>query len=147
VRVPDSERGDVVNEDQVQLAKRGYEAFLEGKLSDVVQMIHPSFVAYLPDGLPGTKTYEGQEGFLAGVREQLEAFDEWRLEPQEFIAAGDRVLVLVHQHGRGRLSGVEVDVFTAWLWTFADEKAVELRVFLDQKEAFRAIGRTDRAAF
>jgi ketosteroid isomerase-like protein len=131
-----------VSENYVQLAKWGYEAFLEGKLSSVVQMIDPAFVAYLPDGLPGAKTYEGQEGFLAGVREQLEAFDEWRLEPQKFIPAGDRVLVLVRQHGRGRLSGVEVDVFTAWLWTFSDGKAVELRVFLDQDEAFEAIGVT-----
>jgi ketosteroid isomerase-like protein len=146
LRESDAGWGDVVSEDHVQLAKRGYEAFLEGKLSAVVEMIHPSFVAHLPDGLPGTKRYEGQEGFLAGVREQLEAFDEWQLEPREFIAAGDRVLVLVHQHGRGRLSGVEVDVFTAWLWTFVDGKAVALRVFLDQEEAFRAIGRTDRAS-
>jgi ketosteroid isomerase-like protein len=131
-----------VSEDNVEIARRGYEAFLDGKLSSVVQMIDPSFVAHLPDGLPGTKRYEGPDGFLAGVREQLEAFDEWRLEPQEFIQSGDRVLVLVHQHGRGRLSGVEVDVFTAWLWTFADGKALELRVFLDQEEAFQAAGMT-----
>jgi ketosteroid isomerase-like protein len=135
-----------LSQDHVELAKKGYEAFLDGKMSTVVEMIDPAFVAYLPDGLPGTKTYEGQEGFLAGIREQLEAFDEWRLEPQEFIDSGDRVLVLVHQHGRGRLSGVEVDVFTAWLWTFADDKAVELRVFLDKEEAFEAIGLTDRSS-
>jgi ketosteroid isomerase-like protein len=136
----------VLSEDHVELAKKGYEAFLEGKLSAVAQMIDPAFVAYLPDGLPGAKTYRGQEGFLAGVREQLEAFEEWRLEPQEFIDAGDRVLVLVHQHGRGRLSGVEIEVYTAWLWTFGNGKAVELRVFLDKKEAFQAIGLTERGS-
>lgn len=129
-----------MSDDHVEIARKGYDAFLEGKLSTVAQMIDPAFVAYLPEGLPGAKTYRGPEGFLAGVREQLEAFEEWRLEPQEFIDAGNRVLVLVHQRGRGRLSGVEVEVYTAWLWTFGNGKAVELRVFLDKEDAFRAIG-------
>jgi uncharacterized protein len=139
-----SERGGlrwtvVVSEANVGLARKGYKEFLQGKLSNVVRMIDPAFEAHLPEGLPGPRTYRGQDGFLAAVREQLEVFEEWTLEPQEFIDAGDRVLVLVHQRGRGRLSGVEVNVYTAWLWTFRDGKAVRLRVYLDREEALESI--------
>src|ERR1700692_16273 len=41
-------------------------------------------------------------------------WDEHRVEPQEFIDAGDRVLVLLSEYQRGKRSGIEVLTHTAF---------------------------------
>jgi ketosteroid isomerase-like protein len=38
-----------------------------------------------------------------------ETMDELRLDPQEYVDAGDRVAVRLRHHGRGRGSGAEID--------------------------------------
>ena len=38
-----------------------------------------------------------------------ETFEELRLEPQEFVDAGDRVATRLRHHGRGRRSGLEIN--------------------------------------
>src|SRR5688572_31830184 len=46
----------------------------------------------------------------------MEAFDALRLEPQEFIEAGDQVVVSLHQRVRGKGSGAEVVGHIAHVW-------------------------------
>jgi len=43
------------------------------------------------------------------ARQLFQARSELRQEPSEYVAAGERVLVLLAMEGRGRPSGVQVD--------------------------------------
>ena len=53
---------------------------------------------------------------------------------------GDRVLVLGHVRGRGRVSGAEVDDRWAWIVELREGRAASLRGFLDHLEALEAAG-------
>ncbi len=81
-----------------------------------------------------------------GVREYmallLEALDDYRVVPEEFIDAGeDRVLVLSREGGRGRGSGAEViSQPTAHVWTIQDGKATSLRSYWERADALEAVG-------
>ncbi len=44
--------------------------------------------------------------------------------PEELLVEGDCVVAMVHQRGRGRGSGVEIDVLTAHVWKIRDGRAV-----------------------
>src|SRR6266516_2214757 len=44
--------------------------------------------------------------FWNGIDETME---ELRLEPQEFVDAGDKVATRLRHHGKGRLSGAEIN--------------------------------------
>src|SRR3954469_24702320 len=71
----------------------------------------------------------------------LESFNsDWesiRIEPHEFIEAGDDVVVPWTAHLAGR-DGIEVQARTAWIWTLCDGIIVRVRLYQDKQEALKA---------
>jgi ketosteroid isomerase-like protein len=59
---------------------------------------------------------------------------------EEFIDAGDRVLVTVHESGRGRGSGIEVDARLFNVFTLRDGEIVHKVEFTERSEAREAAG-------
>ena len=74
------------------------------------------------------------------LRRWLSPWEDWRVEAEEYLPLGDRVLVLTRYRGRGRGSGVEVKDAGAHLWVMRDGKAESLMVFNDRDKAFAAAG-------
>jgi len=89
---------------------------------------------------------EGQ--ILRGLREITQAFDretddvweEHRLEPQEFLDAGDRVVILLREYQRGKGSGVELVVDTATIVDVRDGRIVRMQGYMNPAEALEAVG-------
>jgi len=70
------------------------------------------------------------------LQEWLCSWESWTCEAEDYVCAGETtVVVLTRYKGRGRGSGVEVDVEGAHVWTFHDGKAVRLEVFADRERA------------
>jgi ketosteroid isomerase-like protein len=92
--------------------------------------------------LPGAErpTYHGLEGFVAGWRDWLEPYASYRARAEEFIDAGDRVVVLIRVRATTARDGVAVDHEPAAVWTIADGKVVALGLYLDRDAAFREAG-------
>jgi uncharacterized protein len=85
--------------------------------------------------------YHGQEG----VREMLSHVEEqWatmRIEPLDFVVAGDDVIVVsIRLVGVGKASGVETTANAAHLWTLRDGKIVRHTGFQTMAEALEAAG-------
>jgi ketosteroid isomerase-like protein len=64
-------------------------------------------------------------------------FEELRVEPDEFIASGDRVVVVGHH--RGRAKGGPFDVGFAMVWQMRNGKAVSFREYNDSGKLLKAI--------
>jgi ketosteroid isomerase-like protein len=86
------------------------------------------------------KIYRGHQGVREWIAETDAAFEELRLEPEEFRDLGDDVLMIGRLYARGRESGVEIDSPTAWLSAFRDGKAVRARGYLNIQDALEAAG-------
>ncbi len=69
------------------------------------------------------------------LRQWLSEWEDWRCEAEEFVAEGDRVVVLTRYRGRGRGSGASVDTTGAHVWTFRDGKVVRLEIFSSRDRA------------
>jgi ketosteroid isomerase-like protein len=67
-------------------------------------------------------------------------WDEIRFEPQEYIEAGEQVVVIAHLVGRGKSSGVEVTRIWAYVWTLRGHKALRMEGYTDRDEALKAVG-------
>jgi hypothetical protein len=65
----------------------------------------------------------------------MEAFDALRLEPEEFIDAGDQIVVSLRQWVRGKGSGAEVAGHIAHVWTLRGPDIYRLRIFKDKDRA------------
>jgi ketosteroid isomerase-like protein len=74
------------------------------------------------------------------LQEWLAPWEHWRVEAEEYVAHGDRVVVLTRYRGRGKGSGVEVDTAGAHVWTLRDGRAVRLEVFADRAAALQSVG-------
>jgi len=70
-----------------------------------------------------------------------ETFDELRLEPQEFIDAGDHVATRLRHHGRGKRSGLEInEQMYHQVATFRGGRIVRMEYFGEWSEALAAAG-------
>ena len=68
-----------------------------------------------------------------------ETMDELRLDPQEFVDAGDRVAVRLRYYGRGKESGAELETeMYHQVTTFRDGQMVRIEYFTDWPEAREA---------
>ena len=71
----------------------------------------------------------------------LEAFDELRWDPEEFIEVDEsRVIVVNHVRMRGHESGVGVDAGGAQLWTIREGKARSVKLYQSRAAALEAAG-------
>ena len=92
-------------------------------------------------GLEEGRVAHGLSEILETFEEQdLEAWEERRLEPQGFIDAGDEVVVLLHEYRRGRGSGVELELDTAIVLAVRDGRVVRIQGYMDRDAALEAAG-------
>ena len=98
--------------------------------------------------------HEPEQAFLGGtfrgfgeirqrIEAQLEIFDEFEIEPEEFHEHGEHVAVQVRQKARGGASGVEVEIRIGHMWTVRDGRIVRLDVFPAREDARRAAEQAD----
>jgi ketosteroid isomerase-like protein len=130
-----------VSQENIELARRAYEAFNRDDLEGMVADFAPSF-EYLPSGtIPGTHgVYRGAEGWIEFMGWLRNEFESARVEILELIETEHQVLAAVTAHGRGRQSGVEAS-WDGWhLWTVRDGKVVHGRGFTSRAEALEAAG-------
>ena len=129
-----------MSQENVELARRGYEAFTTWDPAGVLGFLDAEIEVHDFAEMPDAAVYHGPEGFLAIIANTLEEFDDFRLEAEEFSAPDDEhVLVLVRQGGRGKESGADVEARVVHLWRIRDGKAVELWLHGSQEEALEAL--------
>jgi len=90
--------------------------------------------------MPAAGIYHGHEGVERFFREWLGAWSDYRMETRELIDAGDSVVIRLHQWGRGKETGAEVDSRTWQVFTFRDGKIVHCRGYPTKEEALAAAG-------
>jgi uncharacterized protein len=124
-----------VNEqDHIELTKQGYAAFARGDIEAVLKLFADD--AELRQSLstaifPWAGTRRGQEQlieFFAGLAEVGE-FE--RFEPREFIAQGDKVVVVISERFRIRATGRTFDNELVHLFTFKNGKVSQFRIYED----------------
>jgi ketosteroid isomerase-like protein len=89
----------------------------------------------------------GLRNIALGREQATEAFvsywrtwDDYAIEPVEFIDAGQSVVVTVREHGKGKGSGVPVERPHFQVWTFRRRKLVRWEAFASKAEALEAAG-------
>ena len=131
-----------MSQENVEIVRRGYEAFNEGDLEGMVASCAPDFV-YVPTGaIPGVEgTYRGPEEYKQQIVELFgDEFDDYGAEIHELMDAGDQVLVSLTFRGRGKRSGAE-SRWSVWqVWTVRDGSVVHGQGYTSRDEAVEAAG-------
>jgi ketosteroid isomerase-like protein len=128
-----------VSRENVQRIRSVYEQFSRTGAVDL-ELLDPDFESYDPPGVPDPRIYRGREGFLENLQNLSQAFDDLRWQPEDFIDAGDTIIVEARMSGRGKGSGVEVDQCVFHVWTIREERAAAVRTVFTKQEALEAAG-------
>lgn len=129
------------------LIRRAYDAFGRRDLAAIRDDVHPDFELDFSNSLsPDRGIYTGVDGIRKLWETYWEAFESISIEPEEFIDAGeDVVIVLVRSRGRGRGSGVDVNARGPHVWHFRDGKVVGFTLYQELGEALEAVGLSEGA--
>ena len=133
-------RVEIATAELVREAYRFIEDVQEGRRQDFDDgysaWFAERFELALPPSYPeGEQTFRGRAGLKRWIGSIKEIWDEWRMEQERFIVAGDKVVVLIHIVARGHLSGVALDRETAHVWSTADGRVTRCEVYFDRAEA------------
>jgi ketosteroid isomerase-like protein len=129
-----------VSQDDVETLRGAYRAFNEGGVEAILERLSPHFQVRDRDSSPDRETRHGKEGIKQLFDSYMEAFDALRLEPEEFIDAGDQIVVSLHQLVRGKGSGAVVVGRIFHVWTMDRGAAIRLRIFREKESALQALG-------
>ncbi len=131
-----------MSQENVEIVRRTVEAILRGEWEQAAQLIDPDAEGHgTVGGLSDGEVLRGVTQFRQSFeQEDAEAWEERRLEPQEFIDAGDRVVVLVREFRRGKGSGIELEADTAVVFEVRDGRVVRMQGYMDQTKALKAAG-------
>ena len=128
-------------QDDAERLRRAYQAFNEGGVEAFLERLAPELQVRDRESSPDrAETRYGKQGIKQLFESYMEAFDALRLEPQEFIDAGDQILVTVQQWVRGKGSGAEVVGNVAHVWTMRGDTPFQLQIFRDKESALKALG-------
>lgn len=128
-----------MTQENVDAVRAGFEALKRGDVDDLLERIHPEFEFTTPPTLSvEPDTYRGEEGVRRYFDSFYEVMDEVQFIPDEFIDAGERVVVPVTLRARGKETGLEVEQRVFQVWSVRDGKASRVEVFATLEEAMDA---------
>ena len=129
-----------MSQENVDLVRRMQEAFVGAQPERALAFLHPD-VVYDARERPDGRVWRGRGEIAGAMLDWSHVWDEWEVEAERYVDAGeDRVLILWHERGRGKESGVAIDQRGANLVTIANRRIVHMQLYVDQRAALRAVG-------
>lgn len=120
-------------QDNVKIVQDGYERFKTGNIPSLLEIMSDRVEWMIPEvpGVPVSGTRNGREGvadFFAKLNETQELIS---FEPREFIAQGDKVVVLGRYSFRVRATRQQFESDWAHVFTIQNGKVVRFQEFAD----------------
>ena len=124
--------------DDLAVVRGAYEAFGRADLDALMPLLHPEIEWRTTAQVPFEGTYRGIDQFLRGMSEWTEPFDDFTTAVEEITDVGEQALVRHRMRGRGRDSGVEVDLVLWQLVSVRDGQLVAMRDYTSREQALEA---------
>jgi uncharacterized protein len=124
--------------EDLETVRRAYDAFAGGDLETLTTFLHPDIEWRTTPEVPFMGNYSGLDEFLRGMDEWTSAFEDVTTEVEEMIDVGQNVIVCHRMRGRGRDSGVEVDLAICQVVAVSDGKLIRMHDYSTRDEALTA---------
>jgi uncharacterized protein len=125
-----------MSQENVKLVREVFAAYERGDLSTAMSYYEPD-VVFSPAEEP---PIHGRDAVIEYLQRWEEPWDDYEAEGEEFIDAGDSVVVTFHAKGRGRASGIEVDARSYQVYSLHNGKLARMDEYTDRREALQAAG-------
>jgi ketosteroid isomerase-like protein len=130
--------------ENVEIVRRLFDALALRDVTSILSLYDPEVEWDASRAGPGEVfiggIYHGHDGLRRYFREWYEAWDNVAYSCEEVVDAGERVMSVVTNRGRGRVSRAEVEFKQYAVWTIRDGKIVRVAWFNARDEALHAAG-------
>lgn len=120
--------------------REAYAALNRNDIPAFIAIFDPEIERIEPADFPQGGTYRGPEAVKAHVAKGRGTWAEGGCEPERFIVAGDRIIVLVHVRVRLKHETEWREGRVADVYTFRNGKAIQFRTFADERQALEWAG-------
>jgi ketosteroid isomerase-like protein len=130
-----------MSQENVEIVRRGFEHFIAtGEPLD--EITDPQFVWDMSTfrGWPERQTYEGSDGRREFLASWADAWEDWEINVEELLEAGDKVVAILRRRGRAKSTGLPVDMDFGQVWTIRDGKQLRMQLYASPEEALEAAG-------
>ncbi len=135
-----------MSQENIEIVRRLYERVAAGDIEGELEFIHPDIELFPREDEPNARVYRGRDGYREYVTFWDDVWDDYEVEIEEYIDAGEYLVVVGRARGKGRSSGLRLEDIQAfdkpmvWLWRFCDGMGIERREYRTKAEALAAIG-------
>ena len=115
----------------IEIVQHGYELFGQGDIPGFLAQLSEDIVWIIPgpDVMVGAGTYHGPEDVLLFFEKLGGAVEFQLFEPRDYIAQGDKVVVLGHSREMVKSTGRIAEFDWAGVYVIRDGKIVEYHVY------------------
>ncbi len=130
-----------MSQENVEIVRRIYGEWGRGNFQEGVELYDPHVLLVVrPEFGPASGVYCGPDEIARYMQDFLEQWDGFVIAGEEFVDAGDSVVVRVDQRATGRESGTPVHAPYFQVWTFRGASVIRIESVIERAEALEAAG-------
>jgi ketosteroid isomerase-like protein len=142
-----------MSHENVELVRRAYEGggpvvlplSLDDERAVVARLFRDCYDEQLEIRMPadypeGEEILRGRDGMTQLFAMLRDTWTEFRFEPERFIDAGQRVVVLVRVVAKGGASGLATEHRTAHVWSVRRGRLASIQIYRDRAVGLKAVG-------
>jgi ketosteroid isomerase-like protein len=130
-----------MSQENVEIVRAAFEAFEDGDMEAVLRLADENIEITQPAELLGASpTQSGHAGVLEAFAVWPELWDDYHIEIVRLADVGDHVIAATVTRGRGKDSGVPVEMPFTFVFSVRAGKIAEWRLFVREDQALKAVG-------
>jgi len=131
-----------MSEENMEIVRNAFAAYERGDMDAMLRLADEDIVITQVSDVPGIPAQQhGHRGVLEAFAVWPEQWEDFRVELLRIAAApAGKVIATVRNRGRGKQSGVEVDMEFSFVFTIRDAKITEWQLFVREADALEAAG-------
>ena len=130
-----------MSQENVDLVRAAFDDFERDDMDSVLSLCDPEIeITQAADLLGAPQHQHGHAGMLEAFAVWPEQWDDYRIEVIRMTDLGDQVMVNQMSRGRGKDTGVPVEMLFTFLFLVRAGKITEWRIFTREDEALKAVG-------
>ena len=127
-------------EHEIAALRRIYGAFARWDVDELAEAVTHDFEMVQPETLPWGGVFHGHDGFRAFADRFREHVDGPWADPDEFLDAGDAIVVCGRMRGKARKTGTAFEVPFVHVWSLSMGMPARIRIYLDTALFLEALG-------
>jgi ketosteroid isomerase-like protein len=129
-----------MSQENVEIVRSAFQAFEQGDMEAVLRLCDENIEITQASELLGVPRHQhGHAGVLEAFAIWPDLWDDYQIEILRLADVGDHVIVTTINRGRGKDSGVPVEMPFTFLFSVRAGKIAEWRLFMREEQALEAL--------